>query len=1093
MVQILGTGIAKIWASNVIMEHNSHQMSYFDNLIKARNLTECPLPLWRLKVTDKEYETLKCLLQQHARMYRSFDNVKKEATLFFAEYWRREYNEGKHSKEMVFSAISQNSDKQVLDNFYDAAKDGAEALHIEKYSGEREQNLNSMLYQGGLPMKLVTTTDVNSVWGRFVRGLVFRNINFDELALGKVALSNKGLRQYCEQLCDAVDSKDFTKMPCWCETEQNAWYQFLLNKFTSVRRTHRLANPFTLDWEFAFDKVDNRIHIKYDFRGLQTLPKEFCYENHLRIEKFLTLNITRNGLSVDSFDYLDGFCRREVRSKHSYNNGDIIAAYLQGIDAPLIKESFDLATPHLLAYGNNGKYKPCNRIGRDECVIMVPEGWEILSADEGLQITEMRWTDMPFQCIWLPENFNSEVILSSEDGKLTFGADINFSWTEVTSLPLACPNVIEPLYDASRISCVMYTQDEDVPVRKMTHGIEFRNKWSDTWTNTPSYGEIFVRAKSRDGEYVAHEKIINIGESLTIQTVEADRTHCKIKIDWPYGHVSGPESAVVDGSEWIIERDAESGVDRNHIEFTFVPFHNDRSSFTLHVRAPFKDFFIADEDGNKLNDGCTIPYSDVDRCNYYIAGMDVKKLKIGDAECRLVWIEEQLYIKSDERESIPIPFEGPLTRILGSREDLSAMLERTSNDMLHATIPVSFNLSNGRVFSFTIKEAPYLVRQDKDALYIVENERIQIRYNHALKLLKLDDPIVDPVIIRPNEYGFFTIPKEIKDWGNTLVIGRDSGRICPALVNTESVLRPEDRRINRSETIVRIHEELKTATIGSPVWERVSGWFDRCNSEDIPASSLLDLACLKDNPEYLLKFALVMFAQTAEEDRVNLDNRLLEMSKDLAFQWYWLLPRINNGLLTNIDSFITKSDWKSKVIRNLFVSRIYKMDSANFMAHLSNMAVGNDKFATALCHHCLIPLMGEFHAWILKLCAKSMRRSYNNTTIDVNSDAIITDIVNNNKLTEVNARDLEGHMISVNQDLDEFTNSFFAKFSVPSNKPANEIWLLQRVKCVAEQIRGNMDPDLFSQTDSIRRSVIFCYRSTTRHFLLELNNELAKK
>lgn len=1068
-------------------------MSFFNDLLKARNLADCPLPLWRLKVTDKEYETLKGLLQEHARMYRSFDNVKKEAALFFAEYWRREYNEGVHSKEMVFSAISSDPDKRVQDAFYEAAKDGAESLHIEKYLGEREQNLNSMLYQGGLPMKLVTSTDSNSVWGRFVKGLVFRNINFDELDLGIVASSNKGLRQYCEQLCDAVDSKDFTKMPCWCETEQNAWYQFLLNKFTSIRRSHRLANPFTLDWEFTFDKVDNRIHIKYDFRGLQTLPKVFCDENHLRIEKFLTLNLTRNGQSVDSFDYLDGFCRREVRYNHSYNNGDIIAAYLQGIESPLIKGSFFLSTPHLLAAGNNGKYKPCNRIGRDECVILVPEGWEILSADEGLQITEMRWADMPFRCIWLPENFNSDVILSSEDGKLTFGADINFSWTEVTSFPLACPNVIEPLYDASCISCVMYIQDEDVPVRKMTHDIEFRNKWSDTWTKTPSYGEIFVRAKSSNGQYVAHEKIINIGESLTIQTIEADRTHCKIKIDWPYGRVFGPKGSVVDGSEWIIERDVESGVDRNHIEFTFVPFHNDRSCFTLHVRAPFKDFSIVDEEGNKVKCGCMIPYSEVDKYKYYIAGMDVEKLTIGDAECRLVWIEDQLYIRSDERDRSPIPFEGPLTRILGSREDLRSKLERTSNDMLHATVPVSFNLSNGSIFSFTIKEVPYLVRQDKDTLYVVENEWTAIRYNHALKLLKIDDPTVDPVTIRPNEYGLFTIPKEIKDWGNTLVIGRDSGRICPALVNTESVLRPEDRRINRSETIMRIHEEFKTSTIGSPVWERVSGWFDRCNSEDIPASSLLDLACLKDNPEYLLKFALVMFAQTAEEDRDNLDNRLLEMAKDLAFQWYWLLPRINNGLLTNIDSFITKADWKSKVITNLFVSRISKIDSANLMVHLSNMAVGNDEFETSLCQQCMIPLMEEFHLWLLKLCAKSMRRPFNNTTIDANSDAIITDIVNNNRLIEINSSDHKDYWVSLNQDLDENTRSFFETFYISGNRPANEIWLLQRVKCVAEQIRGNMDQDLFCQVGSIRRSVIFCYRSTTRHFLLELNNELAKK
>lgn len=1042
-------------------------------------------------MTDREYEDLKCLLQQHARMYRSFLGVQKEAALFFAEYWRREYDEGVHSKEMVFSAISNNSDSRVINAFYDAAKTGANILGIEKYTGGREQNLNSMLYQGGLPMKLVTTTDINSVWGRFVKGLVFRNINFDELDLGKVATTNKGLRQYCAQLCDAVDSKDFTRMPCWCETEQNPWYQFLLNKFTSIRRTHRLQNPFTLDWEFTFDKVDGLIHIKYDFKGLQRLPKVFCEENRLHVEKFLTLNITRNGQSVDSFDYLDGFCRHEVRSKHPYNNGDIIAAYLQGIDAPLRKESLDLATPHVLTSGDKGRYKPCTRIGREESVILVPDGWELISSDEGLQISDMRWVDMPFRCIWLPENFGSEIILTSDDGRITFGSDTNFSWTEVSSLPLAYPNVIEPLYNASRLSCYLCSEVDDVTVRKMSHGIEFRNKWSDEWSCSPSFGEIFVRAKSGDDDYVAHDRIINIGDSLTVTTIETERTRCRIKIDWPYGYVKGPEGASVDDCIWTIERDIDTGVDRNHIEFTFTPFHNERSTFSLHIRAPFKDFSISDPEGNKLTSGCIIPYSDVDKYNYYAVGMDVKKLTIGDTECRLKWIEDQLYIVFDDRDSIPIPYEGSLIRILGSREELRSKLERTSNDMLHASIPVIFELSNGNVYNFSIKEAPYQVKQVGDAIYVFEKEWPPIKYNHALKLLKIEDPAVNPVTIKSNEDGYFMLPDEVKDWGNILVIGRNRGRICPTLINTNKELSPEDRRTNRTETIAQIYEELDSATIGSPVWKRITGWFDRSNSEDIPASSLLDLACLKDKPEYLLKFALVIFAETSEEERDDLDDRLLEMAKDLAFQWYWLLPMINNGLFAMIQSFVPEDSWKSDVITKMFVSRISQKYPDDLMLHLSNMALGNEAFISTLLNDCLVPLMDEFHAWLVCLCEKSMKRPFVNSTIDTNSEAIISDIVNRRKLMEIYDIENEESMISTNQELDEYTQSFFSGYPITGNKSANDIWLMQRVKCVADQIRGNVN--LFNQSGSIRRSIIFCYRSTTQQFLLELNNELAKQ
>ena len=31
-------------------------MSYFDSLLKKRGLEECPLPLWKLKITEEEFK-----------------------------------------------------------------------------------------------------------------------------------------------------------------------------------------------------------------------------------------------------------------------------------------------------------------------------------------------------------------------------------------------------------------------------------------------------------------------------------------------------------------------------------------------------------------------------------------------------------------------------------------------------------------------------------------------------------------------------------------------------------------------------------------------------------------------------------------------------------------------------------------------------------------------------------------------------------------------------------------------------------------------------------------------------------------------------
>ena len=59
--------------------------------------------LWELKVTDSEYHELKQLLAKQARSYspncdNRFITVCKECTLMIAEFWRREYEDGSHSK-----------------------------------------------------------------------------------------------------------------------------------------------------------------------------------------------------------------------------------------------------------------------------------------------------------------------------------------------------------------------------------------------------------------------------------------------------------------------------------------------------------------------------------------------------------------------------------------------------------------------------------------------------------------------------------------------------------------------------------------------------------------------------------------------------------------------------------------------------------------------------------------------------------------------------------------------------------------------------------------------------------------------------------
>jgi hypothetical protein len=129
------------------------------------------------------------------------------------------------------------------------------------------------------------------------------------------------------------------------------------------------------------------------------------------------------------------------------------------------------------------------------------------------------------------------------------------------------------------------------------------------------------------------------------------------------------------------------------------------NAFTLHIKAPFKEFSIEDEQGNPIKSGCTIPYADVDKYQYHLVGINIRKLQFGNEERSLKWIGNTLYMYNISTKTA-MPYEGNFSRLFGSREIFRTMLDKTAMSMLEAIIPVRIELSDGRLLTLTIKEAP---------------------------------------------------------------------------------------------------------------------------------------------------------------------------------------------------------------------------------------------------------------------------------------------------------------------------------------------------------------------------------------------------
>lgn len=808
-----------------------------------------------------------------------FITLRKECTLFFAEYWRRLYVDGKHSKQMVYDALeSTRHNVNLCDKFYEAARQGAKLLKIEKYDGGRADPLNDMLYQGGLPMKLVTANVTNSVWDRFTRGLVNRKYNFEELNLGLVASQSQCLRDYCERLILGIETEQFKKMPFYCLNENDTWYMYLkeLAKQEKIRRSR--LHPYTLFWEFRIDNVENKIDTKYIVKGIQSLPKEFLEEQGLINIPFFSVQVRKNGQAIDTFDYANNFCRYAVVSKHPYTNGDYISLFLHNQEEPYIADNLDMTVPHLLYRNKNGKYELGNQIGKQESILLIPEGWTVDDSCT-LDVHDYSWDETMLQGIRIPSDYVNNILVKGEDGAITFGMNAPLYWTEMRSHPLYVPDVIEPVYNADKCAFSLCFDTEDGTVSKR-RPVQFRNKWQKEWTESPSYGELYARTIDVNGNYVTPLRFVNIGDGLVISLQKADKDSCQIRVTWPHGHVSTTEGEKKIGDVWEIKK--ENCHDPRIIRFCFTPEGNSQNQFFLSVKAPFKDFSIINIYGDEILDDCWIPYSDVDKYQYHLVGQDIKEYRFGNIKRELRWKSDKLYIIENGRSLKHIPYEGSLLTLFDSRETLRALLERTSQNMINAEVRVHFTLSDGKKISFSIKESPFRPRQlENGQIIITGNNKRPIKFNGVLKLIKLSEPELDPVEMSYNkDLQMYILPESIREWGKTILIGRTRGRICPSLVDLTRDMDGDYRAKNRETAIINIQKELQESVLGDDFWKRTLGWFYRSQKDDIPASSILELLCAAQSYKSLLCLVFQLYVKGG-----TLENFYLKPKEGSLFFW----------------------------------------------------------------------------------------------------------------------------------------------------------------------------------------------------------------
>ena len=296
------------------MEHSDH--STYLSIIQLRGISTIKDPIWKMKISDDEYQCLKEVLV-HAHHKGSLMEYNREAAIYYAEWWRREYEGGVPSKEDVANSLGI-WDSETL---YKSARMALREHKVKFISGNRIEYFRTMLIQGGLPINYIKKGSNLSCYSRFLGGLVreLSIINYDwnicdpsiveRLSCVSYLASsfhNNSIYDVSLQIARAIICEDDDYLPYDSSDKELAELTISLKKeYSSVKRERKIK-PLSISWKLRLDD-ENRGCLLYNLDIIKEISSDSipgldisnCYKFDVLIAGIPVATYSRLSLEYD--------------------------------------------------------------------------------------------------------------------------------------------------------------------------------------------------------------------------------------------------------------------------------------------------------------------------------------------------------------------------------------------------------------------------------------------------------------------------------------------------------------------------------------------------------------------------------------------------------------------------------------------------------------------------------------------------------------------------------------------------------------------------------------------------------------------------
>ena len=852
-------------------------MSFFSTILLSKNLPKHDgRPLWKYMFNDEDYKKL----LEELKFARPLSIDPRDVTMYYAEWWKKNYNGGTPSKFEIFNSLNGNVRYNFnQEDFFKLAVTGARMLGIKWITRQNTLYFRTLLLQGGLPLSHISENQ-----GKYLNFLIavleeqpetIEDFIFKPHITGLLPLSsqNKDIYENCFEIVKSFLNKEDIYDELFKESEAlKAISNTLKAKEKLLIRKQRFSKPKNY-WLLSFKKEKISIILRIgladsynseslsNILGFEVTGKEYQFyvneelicvfrkmiNGNFKTDWYNQQNQEWNGVSNLPYTYVikDG-------EKHE------VTDFIETI--PNLKE------PSLWSRFSDNEWRLIkgNGASNNEAAILFPVNWygNLLTMDLSLYEEQLSWL-----------TFEGEVEICNQQQVRKYLSGVNsFEWTIVSKKPTWMLKASMPVVN-SIPNVIIYDENSNrLPDSKSKIWIRKHNS-NESWEGLSKLHHIplgCVDIKIEKDGLIAYDMFFNIG-NLKAKYATKAIDNAEIEIN----NLESFEFKLDESPILKIQQLNNKFSLKVNTEYSKIPTgikgslgqRNQRKLY-FEMASPFEGMAITNADGKVITEVEKLTLANLYGLRILSTPNTGTILRIKNR------LKTEVIITKEIKESSQpvISFIEEITRLY-YLADAMDYRNKVCLELIEGSKSKTYEITG---FSHTLN----VEEQFENNVSLQSSEDELDLY--AIPLNCKSENIELIPLVRNELY--YTIPAtEITNQFIVISSTEKGKQLMPRYVNTNE----EFVEISKEERIDQFHSQLLEENFDGQIWKQILSYFNICIKNHIPFSTFDQLRAISRSSKVAAR-AFLFLGINQEETDYFIQKAIPEMEKDLGFCFHWI-------------------------------------------------------------------------------------------------------------------------------------------------------------------------------------------------------------